>query len=226
MCTPLLQFGLAAAFTLGLTIQTHGQPTLSPTQRVADTSQSANSTTQPTVGTSVSAQRIGYRLKDWKTIHSHDLETALSDVETLQKLGCEVTSNDHGNHVDVRYRCVDWKIMELSQDVLVEQWSTWLSAKGIETVIANPPESTTQPTVKFRLASARTMHLHNPTEASQILNTMKMIGVQVTSKSHGDHQDATVSCPDWKTIGLVSEGQAHVWQEWLKKSGFETKHTH
>ncbi len=173
-----------------------------------------------------SAMKMGYRVEAWKTLHSSTSEEAEQSISTLEKIGCEVKSRKHDNHIDVIYRCVNWRSMKLSNSQLVEQWSSWCKDRGMETVLLNPSSETKLPTVRFRMATSRTVHLHDEAKAKKIINTLRMIGCEVTSKSHGNHLDATFSCPDWLTIELADEPQAHAWQSWLKESGFETKHTH
>lgn len=172
------------------------------------------------------AKKVGFRLASWKTIHTHDQESVKSNVATLKKLGCEVATNNHGDHVDVRYRCVNWKSMELPSEQLAVQWTDWLSDKGLETVVVDPPTDTKKPTVSYRLVKPRTVHLHESDQAEKIMAALKLIGAKVSQNEHGDHIDATFSCPQWKTIELPTEKKAHEWQAWLKKSGFETRHTH
>ena len=172
------------------------------------------------------SKRVGFRLKDWKTVHTHSAQDAQETVATLKKIGCDVKSENHGNHVDVRYRCPEWKSMRLTTDQLVNQWTTWCAAKGMETVVVNPSATTKKPTVKFRLAAKRTIHLHDSVQTEQILNTLKLIGCDVSSHQHGDHMDVTFKCPQWITIELPSEAKAFSWQKWLKESGFETQPSH
>lgn len=171
-------------------------------------------------------KKLGFRLSQWKTIHASSPEKAQEEVETLKRIGCEALTQTHGDHVDVRYQCPEWKSIKLSSDELVQQWANWCESKGMETVIMQPPATTPRPTVRFRLTKARTVHLHNQAEGEQIINTLKLVGCQVATHSHGDHMDATFSCPDWLTIELPSEDIAHSWQGWFRESGFETQHTH
>lgn len=170
--------------------------------------------------------KMGYRVEAWKTLHSSTPEEAEQSIATLEKIGCEVKSRKHDNHIDVIYRCTNWRSMKLSNSQLVAQWSSWCKDRGMETVLMNPSSETKLPTVNFRMATSRTVHLHDEAKAKKIINTLRMIGCEVTSKSHGNHLDATFSCPDWMTIELADEPQAHAWQSWLKDSGFETQHTH
>jgi hypothetical protein len=186
----------------------------------------SNKNQTPVQQASASAKKIGFRLTGWKTIHSQSEAAAKQDVEALQKLGCEVTTANHGDHQDVRYRCEKWKTMEVTNDQLVSQWSSWLADKGIETVVVNPRPDQATHAVKFRLPAPRTFHLHDAQKADDIIQTMRMVGVEVTTSNHGDHLDATLRCDQWQTISLPNCDKAHGWQDWLKKHGFETQHSH
>ncbi|MFK7770428.1 MAG: hypothetical protein AB8B55_24675 [Mariniblastus sp.] len=213
----------ALVSVLGLTEQVDAQTTQNAATQNTPMAQAGQ---QPAQLVAASAKKIGYRVTQWKTVHSNSEQEAQTDIATLKKLGCEVTSENHDNHIDVKYRCPEWKSVKVATDQLVNQWSTWCVAKGMETVVINPPANTKKATVKYRLPQAKTAHLHDATQAAQIINTLKLIGCEVSTNSHGDHMDATFSCPNWLTIELESEQSAHSWQKWLDDSGFETQHTH
>ncbi len=215
LTTITIAFGLAQAAT-------------AQTDTVPESTRTIQSQTSPIPTSQVRSApgKIGYRLKDWKTMHANSADEARITIATLKKLGCEVQSDDHGNHIDVKYRCPEWRSMKLATDQLVNQWTTWCAGKGLETIVMDPSSTTQKPTVAFRLPIERNVHLHDAEQANQILNTLKVIGCEVTSNQHGDHIDATYRCPEWVTIELPSEANAHAWQKWLDESGFETQHTH
>ena len=194
-------------------------------QTVSQT-QMAQQQATPAVLANAPLKKMGFRMPQWKTIHSHSAEEAETAIATLKKLGCEVTSDNHGNHIDVKYRCSEWKTLNLATDQLVNQWSTWCNAKGMETVVINPPANTQKATVKFRLATPKTVHLHDPEQAKQIMNTLELINCQMTTNNHGNHLDLTFASPEWITLELASDEKAHGWEKWLKESGFETQHVH
>ena len=169
----------------------------------------------------VTVKKLGFRLSQWETIHTRNAEEAQKEIDTLKRLGCEVASETHGDHIDVRYHCPEWKSIKLASDQLVTQWASWCQAKGMETVILQPPASTQGLTVRFRLANPRTIHLHNEVEAKQIVNTLELVGCSVATNKHNDHMDATFSCPQWMTIELPTQAAAQSWQKWFQDSGFE-----
>lgn len=183
-------------------------------------------TNVPAQKAATNAKKIGFRTGDWKTIHAASTEQAEQEAATLKKIGCEVTTENHGNHIDVKFRCAEWKSMKVATDQLVNQWSAWCANKGMETVVFDPPANTQKPTVKFRLVEPKHVHLHDAQQAEQIINTLQLIGCEVKTNNHGDHMDAIFQCPQWITMELQSEDSAHSWQAWLKASGFETQHTH
>jgi hypothetical protein len=173
-----------------------------------------------------SLKKIGFRALEWQAIHAGSTKEAEEIVGSLQKIGCEVTTEQHGDHLDVKYRCVEWKSLELATDQLIAQWSTWFAAKGMETVVVNPPANTKKATVKFRMLTSKTVHLHDPAATQKIITTLKLVGCQVAVNDHDGHKDVTFGCPNWTTIELPSDENAHAWQKWLDDSGFETQHTH
>ena len=83
-----------------------------------------------------------------------------------------------------------------------------------------------QELVLFRLTQSKRVHLHDAEKADKIADNLKKIGCEVDVEKHGDHIDIEYSCPKWKTIKLKSHSDAHKWQEWLDKLGFETHHKH
>jgi hypothetical protein len=194
--------------------------------RTGNAAQQAQHQVTPATLAAAPLKKLGFRLTEWKTIHAHSAEEAETAIGTLKKLGCEVASDNHGNHIDVQYRCSEWKSIRLATDQLVNQWSTWCASKGMETVVVNPPANTRNATVKFRLATPKTVHLHDANEAKQILNTLQLIDCQVSTNDHGNHVDATFSSPNWITLELPSDENAHAWESWLRESGFETEHAH
>lgn len=77
---------------------------------------------------------IRYRLVDWRVVHTSKVQEAKKLAVTLTKLKCEVKQADHGNHVDIRYRCKEWKELQLPTHAAAHQWETWLKKYGFETV--------------------------------------------------------------------------------------------
>ncbi len=184
--------------------------------------QGGNTTTaQPAV-----LQKVGFRMTNWQTIHSDGTPATQERIATLQKIGCEVNQDDHGGHVDVKFRCPSWKSIPVQNDEQLQQWHMWLVNNEFETVVLNPPATSPLPAVAIRLADWKTMHVNNAQEAEGLKETFELIGCEVVVDNHGDHIDAKVRCPNWTKIGLVNSDSAHVWQDWLSKTGFETQHDH
>ena len=86
-------------------------------------------------GAAVAADQeiVGYRLKQWKTVHFDDAKRAKTHYETVKKLGCEAKQADHGGHIDVTYRCPEWKEIALKSHSDAHKWEKWLKASGFET---------------------------------------------------------------------------------------------
>ena len=175
---------------------------------------------------SSSAKIVGYRATEWKTVHTSSKAEAEQTLATLKRIGCEVDANNHGDHVDIKFRCEEWRSMKVKTNTLQSQWSNWCENQGMETVIVNPPENTKRPTVAFQMTTPRTVHLPDDAAAQKILNTLTLVGCELKTADHNGHTDATFSCPQWRTIELATQESAVAWDEWLKESGFETKQNH
>ncbi|MEX0715628.1 MAG: hypothetical protein WD066_03540 [Planctomycetaceae bacterium] len=79
------------------------------------------------------AEVVAYRLTNWKTLHFDDAAKAQTHADAVKRLGCEVKTDNHGGHVDVAYRCSEWKQIELSSHSAADAWERWLKASGFET---------------------------------------------------------------------------------------------
>ena len=79
------------------------------------------------------AEIVRYRLPDWKAKHIHDAKKADTISETLKKLGCELKREEHNGHIDVRYKCPEWKQLELKTHEEAHKWETWLKEYEFQT---------------------------------------------------------------------------------------------
>ena len=76
---------------------------------------------------------VTYRLVEWKKLHFSDSQKAKQQLETIKNLGCEMRKDTHEGHVDVSYRCPQWKTMKLEAHADAHRWQGWLKAAGFET---------------------------------------------------------------------------------------------
>jgi hypothetical protein len=82
----------------------------------------------------VSAEEIvRYRLTEWKRQHLHDAVKGKKIMDTLTKLGCEIQKEDHNGHIDLKYRCPEWKQLELKSHDDAHKWESWLKSFKFET---------------------------------------------------------------------------------------------
>ena len=170
--------------------------------------------------------KVGFRLANWRTIHADDTNAANDTVGTLKKIGCEVRQSNHGGHVDISFRCPSWKTISVQSDEQSKKWNQWLTNNEFETVILNPAKDAKLPTVRLRMTTRKTIHARSAEQAQALKETYELIGCEVKINNHGNHIDVSFHCPKWNTIALPNSKVAHVWQDWLKKSGFETEHDH
>jgi len=80
--------------------------------------------------------------------------------------------------------------------------------------------------VKFRLTKWKTAHVKDTVSAETLGETLEKLGCEVKLHAHGDHNDVTYRCAQWRSMALKSHSEAHKWESWLKSKGFETRHEH
>ena len=89
-----------------------------------------------------------------------------------------------------------------------------------------PAQAANSELVHFRLTDWKSMHLHDAKQVQTLHETFTKIGCECKRESHGDHYDLKVRCIKWHSISFESHADAHKWEDWLKKVGFETHHEH
>ena len=80
--------------------------------------------------------------------------------------------------------------------------------------------------VEYRLTDWKSVHFKDAKQASSYMQTFKSLHIECKQAKHGDHIDVSFRCPKWQTLTLKSHADAHNWQGFLDKVGFETKHAH
>lgn len=76
---------------------------------------------------------VSFRLTEWKSVHMDDQKKAEGIIKTLKKIGCDATGHSHGDHFDIRYRCVNWRSISLESHAKAHEWETWLKKLKFET---------------------------------------------------------------------------------------------
>lgn len=100
-----------------------------------------------------------------------------------------------------------------------------LSTSGSLARAADPAAMATE-VIQYRLEKWKTAHADGEKQTKQLAATLKKLKCEVKLASHGGHSDVNYRCPKWQQLALKSHKLAHQWESWLKKYGFETKHTH
>ena len=90
---------------------------------------------------------------------------------------------------------------------------------------AAEPNTAAKELVSYRLEKWKTTHSEGD-KADKLVGTLKKLRCEVEVGSHGGHMDVNYCCPKWQQIALKSHEEAHRWEAWLKKLGFETQHAH
>lgn len=87
-------------------------------------------------GTAAPAQQgevVHFRLMSWKTAHFDGVRAADSFEQSLQRLGCETRQNSHAGHIDVLYRCPQWRSKATPTDMAAHRLQSWLRENEFET---------------------------------------------------------------------------------------------
>lgn len=103
---------------------------------------------------------------------------------------------------------------------------TALAAAIALVALTSTASAAEQEVVAYRLAAWKTVHFDDARRAETHAKTVKQLGCEVKSGSHGGHIDVSYRCSKWRKISLNSHDKAHQWENWLKACGFETRHQH
>jgi len=75
---------------------------------------------------------IEYRLTQQRTVHVDSAQIAAQYHDSLQKLGCESRIDEHDGHIDLIYRCPEWRDVAFDSHASAHKWETWLKSLGFE----------------------------------------------------------------------------------------------
>lgn len=82
---------------------------------------------------SIAKDTVDLRLANWRTMHLHDKTQADEITNMLKAVGCEVERSAHDGHIDLRFRCPEWKTIALGDHPSSHVWQNWLNENGFET---------------------------------------------------------------------------------------------
>lgn len=175
-----------------------------------------------------SGELLAFQLPGWKSMHFDDANKATQHAATVKKLGCEVKQDNHAGHIDVTYRCVNWKSMQVKNHQLAEHWSKWLTASGFDVSHGHTDPVYTKGTevVEFRLVPWKQVHGDGSSNEAAFIDQMRRLGVDVRVDKHNGHSDIKFRAPIWRDVHLASHDDADKLMVWLKQSGFEVRHEH
>ncbi len=175
-----------------------------------------------------SGETLAFQLPEWKTMHFDDAQKAAQHAETVKKLGCEMKQGSHAGHIDLSYRCANWKTLEVADHKLADQWSSWLAASGFDVSHSHidPAFGAGPEAVEFRLVAWKQIHGNGSPEEAQLVDQLKRIGCDVVVEKHQGHSDIRFRAPTWRDIHLADHAAAGQWTNWLKQNGFEARHEH
>lgn len=84
-------------------------------------------------GFAAGAEVVQFRLTEWRSQHFEDPAKAKQVHDSLAQLGCEAKTDNHGGHIDVTYRCPEWRSLQAATHDSAHSWETWLKQAGFET---------------------------------------------------------------------------------------------
>lgn len=87
---------------------------------------------------------VRYQLTDWKRKHIHDLAKAEKIADSLKKLGCEVEKAEHNGHIDIRYRCPQWRQIKPKTHDEAARWEKWFKEFGFQVEHVHGPAGSRQ----------------------------------------------------------------------------------
>lgn len=190
---------------------------------------------------------IAYRLSDWKTMEFDNPTKAQQHLQAVKDLGCEARTENHEGHLDVTYRLPAWKPLELASDKLVHQWEGWLKSSGFETIHGHGDDHAQGPaghnhanddhaghehgpegeeSIAYRLPNWKTLHFETADERKQLIAIAQGFGCEVRQETHDGHDDVLIRSPRWMHAEFPTHAAAAKWEQWLKRTGFETQHEH
>lgn len=170
-------------------------------------------------------QRISFRTQKPTVAHLTSEKEIKETTDLLKQIGCDVKSEQHDGHIDIKYECRYWKSITLKTPAEVKQWDEWLTSKGFF-VIHNTPGKDHKETVQYRMEEWKTLHFKSPQENEAYVAMFKMLGCETKMEKHGDHEDVMVRCRNWGSIGVPNHAEAAAWMGVLKKLGFVVDHHH
>lgn len=170
---------------------------------------------------------IAFRLANWKSLHFDNPVEAQKQVQTLKQLGCEVQTEQHAGHFDVRFRASKWTKLTVDNPKLIDDWEKWLKATGFKTLHGNdnaPVQGVIA--VHYRMPRKYRMHLDDAEAAKEFVAIFMSLGCSVQEDRHGGHVDLTINSLNWLNLTFDTHDEAHAIQKWLDEHGFETRHNH
>ena len=168
-------------------------------------------------------ESIALNLPQWKTMLFDDAAKAKQHTDMVKKLGCEVKQEQHSGHIDLTYRCVEWKSMTVETHALAEQWSGWLKGSGFDVSHAHPDPVYAEgnEVVEFRMINWKSIHGKGTADEKQFLELLGKLGCEVVVSEHAGHSDIKFRAPTWRDVHVAEHAAADELGNWLKKSGFE-----
>jgi len=171
---------------------------------------------------------VAYRLSQWKEMHFDDPAKAERHMRAVQKLGCEAWQESHSGHIDIVYRCADWRTTTVQTHEDAAEKLEWLRGAGFDTHHSDVHRKFRHGdhSVQLRLIEWKVAHLTDGIggPAKELTTQLHDFGCEIRSEPHDDHIDLSYRCPIWTALHTSNGTAARKLQAQLSGYGFETKH--
>ena len=172
-------------------------------------------------------ESVAFRAKEWQSLHSRNDADAEKTIAMLKKLGCETRLDEHGDHADISFRCIEWRAVTLETHENADRWEQWLSKNGFQTLHGHShAPSADAIVIQYRQNEWLSQHFDNDRQAEGFMAICKGLGCEVRKEDHSGHIDVMFRCGSARNLVCIDHDEAHSLQAWLEKKGFQTEHAH
>ena len=164
-----------------------------------------------------------YRLTSWKSLTLATEDTAHKWEDWMKKAGFE-TLHAHGDDDDHSDQDHVGHNHGTAGDAHAEHQHGL--ADGHFHGDGHDHGHASQEILTYSLPNWQTTHTRDRTEATELQAVLKGLGCDVRTEAHDNHDDIIFRCPRPMHIELPSHQVAAGWEDWLRSTGFRTRHVH
>jgi hypothetical protein len=76
---------------------------------------------------------VRFKLDGQRHLHVKSADEAASMRQVLEMMGCDVEQAEHNGHIDLTFRCPQWKSVGFPDHPTAHSWQDWLRQQGFAT---------------------------------------------------------------------------------------------